>query len=245
MKQKRCFLCLKQGHGVKECTSKGSCYSCKGRHHSSICTGKAKSETKKENDKELLKDEKEVSKTEKETEETQSNCASSNFTVLLQTAQANVYNIDKSKSSNSRLFFDLGSQLSYITPKLREKLGLRTVGKREMSIKTFGGGRQTKVLDIVDFFVQTEDGLIKINAFVSEICYPLRGQNTKFAKENYSHLKNLKLADFNESESVNVDILIGSIYYWDFINGKHIVQGKKGEPVAISSNLGYILNGLP
>ena len=42
---------------------------------------------------------------------------------------------------------------------------------------------------------------------------------------------------------MNIDILIGSNYYWDFIDGKRIVKGKPGEPVAISSNLGYILSG--
>ena len=80
-------------------------------------------------------------------------------------------------------------------------------------------------------------------AFVSEISYQLRDQNTEVAKERYQHIKSLNLADKNNEDYVNIDILIGSNYYWDFIDGKKIVKGKPGEPVAISSNLGYILSG--
>ena len=34
----RCFVCLRRGHIVRQCTSKGRCPHCQGRHHGSICT---------------------------------------------------------------------------------------------------------------------------------------------------------------------------------------------------------------
>ena len=109
--------------------------------------------------------------------------------------------------------------------KVRKKLNLRTIGKGELTIKSFGCGRQTKVLDVVEFIIKTNTGPVKVEAFVSEISYPLRDQNTEVAKERYQHIKSLNLADKNNEDYVNIDILIGSNYYWDFIDGKKIVKG--------------------
>ena len=55
-------------------------------------------------------------------------------------------------------------------------------------------------------------------------------------------LKGLPLADSNpQNKPLEVDVLIGSDHYWDFIRND-IIRGESG-PVAISSNLGYILSG--
>lgn len=37
----RCFVCLRRGHIVRQCTSKGRCPHCRGRHHGSICGQKS------------------------------------------------------------------------------------------------------------------------------------------------------------------------------------------------------------
>ena len=82
------------------------------------------------------------------------------------------------------------------------------------------------------------------SALVSEISYPLRNQNLSYAKKNYEHLKGLKLADSNDSNvPLDVDILIGSDLCWDFVDASVVKKGKPGEPVAISSKLGFILSG--
>ena len=248
MKQKRCFLCLKQGHSVRDCRSKMSCYTCNKKHHSSICFGKAKNshlsdKTEEENLKTKQEETLEPQQRGREPLETQNSYASAGSTVLLQTAKAKVSDTNNQNLGHFRILFDSGSQLSYISPEVRKKLNLRTIGKRELTIKSFGGGRQTKVLDVVEFVIETNTGPEKVEAFVSEISYPLRDQNTEVAKETYQHIRSLNLADKNSNNCVNIDILIGSNYYWHFIDGKRIIKGKLGEPVAISSNLGYILSG--
>ena len=35
--QSRCYICTKRGHHSRDCKSKGTCFRCKGRHHTSIC----------------------------------------------------------------------------------------------------------------------------------------------------------------------------------------------------------------
>ena len=61
----------------------------------------------------------------------------------------------------------------------------------------------------------------------------------------YPHLQDLDLADCyitNEHNSnTDIDILIGSDYYFDLITGE-IVRGEKG-PVAINSVFGWLVSG--
>ena len=39
----RCFVCLRRGHIMHQCTSKSQCPHCRGQHHGSICTGQESS----------------------------------------------------------------------------------------------------------------------------------------------------------------------------------------------------------
>ena len=99
-------------------------------------------------------------------------------------------------------------------------------------------------MDLVQFSIKTENEHVPVKALVSEISYPLRNQNLSYAKKNYEHLKGLKLADSNDdNQPLDVDILIGSDLYWEFIDASVIKRGKPGDPVAVSSKLGFILCG--
>ena len=83
---------------------------------------------------------------------------------------------------------------------------------------------------------------IYVQAFVSEICYPITNQNFEQAKINQPFLQDLNLADFNPGNlPLNVDILIGGDY-WSFMNN-HMKRNRSGGLTAISSKLGYILSG--
>ncbi|XP_066925594.1 uncharacterized protein [Clytia hemisphaerica] len=223
IKQKRCFKCLKIGHDSKSCRSMRSCYHCRKNHHSSIC--------------------KTFKKEEDTPEDTQSNLASSSSTVLLQTAKAKIENVEKNRSSESRIFFDPGSQLSYVTPTLSRKLNLKQIGKKELCIQSFGNNKTVKTLPLVEFNVKTSKGQVPVQAYVSEISQPVSRQNTVECQKRFEHLKGLKLADPNHEKAIDIDILIGSNFYWDFIHTEGAVTGKSGQPIALSSSLGYVLSG--
>ena len=227
--ERRCLLCLKPGHLVRNCFSKGKCFKCKNKHHVSICFyEKAQKHRPEEGDSTNL-----LCDTNKKKY------------VLLQTAQATISNDQTGKSMGVRILFDSGSQMSYVTPAVRSKLGLSVISKQEMCVKTFGGGRNVKNFDTVSFSVKTtKPSPVSVKAHVSEISYPLGGQNLNLAKAKYQHLRDLALADESDgSLPLDIDVLIGSDYYWSFIDGKTIKRGFPGEPVAISSNLGYIVSG--
>ena len=70
----------------------------------------------------------------------------------------------------------------------------------------------------------------------------MKNQNTKFAKKNFSHIRNLTLSDENCFKSSDIDILIGSDYYWHFMKNR-IIRGNADKPVALETKLGYVLSG--
>ena len=77
---------------------------------------------------------------------------------------------------------------------------------------------------------------------VPMICEPLVGQPITACVETHRHLASLELADCSDGElSMEVDILIGSDYYWDLVTGG-VCQGDGG-PTAIHSKLGWVLSG--
>ena len=53
--------------------------------------------------------------------------------------------------------------------------------------------------------------------YVSDICHQWLNQNTQHAKNIYPHLRNLELADENKNETSEIDMLIGSEFYWQIM----------------------------
>ena len=66
---------------------------------------------------------------------------------------------------------------------------------------------------------------------VKNICKSIPNKYINFAKNSYSHLKHLSLADYDDYRDLSVDILVGSDYYWDIIENE-VVRGES-DPVAI------------
>ena len=161
---------------------------------------------------------------------------------MLQTALVTITS-GTTELRNCRILFDSCSQLSYVSPSIRERLHLETIDRKKISIKTFGNQCITENLEKVQFCVLDMNGArIPISCFVKDICAPINGQNIKFAIENYSHLKDLRLADSHFAEgNVCVDILIGADFYWSIVDNE-IIRGIEG-PVAIKSKVGFLLSG--
>ena len=89
-----------------------------------------------------------------------------------------------------------------------------------LSVRTKSGGRQE-----LDLFV------------VPHICDPLTTQTVGTCSRMYNHLAQLDLADISQNETLEVDMLIGSDFYWQFVTGETI-RGQSG-PVAVGTTLGW------
>ena len=71
---------------------------------------------------------------------------------------------------------------------------------------------------------------------------PLKNQPAKFAQENYPLLQNLNFAD-SGTRSGEIDLLIGSDYWWEFVSAKvKCNKGDEPDTVLSISNLIQIWN---
>ena len=256
----RCFICLRRGHISRECRSTMKCTKCGNRHHTSIClkdsphaephlpssrpTGglPVQGTSTSTSSRPGLNSDAAVYPT------------SSNITlyanldkaILLQTAQAPVCNPTMPNAlMRVRIVFDTGSQRSYVSHRIRDALSLTPEGEQHMSIATFGSCRRDPQLcEVVQICVRLRDGqdkLLKVFT-VPLICEPLSCQPITLCAEQCEHLSHLELADCSEGQApMDVDMLIGADYYWEFTTGK--TRRGKGGPTAIHTRIGWVLSG--
>ena len=122
-KSYKCFLCLKSGHILKTCSATYICRKCNGKHHISICgKGTNKNRPSPQND-------------------SRNNIVAfvdQSKSILLQSARADVFNIETKSSVKTRILFDTGSQWCYINEKVHKHLNLKTIRTEKILIKTFG-----------------------------------------------------------------------------------------------------------
>ena len=140
---------------------------------------------------------------------------------------------------------DSGSQRTYITCRLRDELDLPVTTTESLWIKTFGNTENyDSTCDVVKLALDTKDhGTLKITALVVPvICNPLTSQPISQSQERYDHLIGLELADSADtSDALEVDVLIGSDWYWNLATGK-VIRGRSG-PIAIHTKVGWVLSG--
>ena len=140
----------------------------------------------------------------------------------------------------TRAIMDSGSQRTYTTCRLQDKLDLPTMGAESLRIKTFGFPEsQHASCNVVQLGLATkEDGTLKMTALVVPfICNPLSLQPISHSKECYDHLLGLELAESADvSDVLEVNVLIGSDTYWDLAAGE-IIRGRSG-PTAIHTKVG-------
>lgn len=244
----RCYVCLGRGHVSRNCRSRIKCLCCKGRHHVAICSNKPSRETEP---------------TPSAANPTQGNLnpeapmykpptSTSNLwiysgkSVLLQTAQVTAFNPDyPSRTARIRIVLDTGSQRSYITDSMRERLALTPAGEQRMTIMTFGDAQGSdRVCEYLEVGLKLKNGQNQIVTLFSVpmICETLIAHPLAECREACPHLTGLELADDpGDNQQLQVDVLIGSDHYWDLITGR-LRKGISG-PVAIHTKLGWVLSG--
>ncbi|XP_052784398.1 uncharacterized protein LOC128220159 [Mya arenaria] len=173
---------------------------------------------------------------------------SSDEMVLMQTAKASVGNRDTSVHETTRLLFDSGSQRTYITERLANKLGLKPTAEQELKLVTFGS-EHTKVIKTktVNIDITLKDGsCMKLTANVVPTISGTIQRNplTKVLSKQMEHLINsVDLSDTipRAQETTTIDVLIGNDYYLDIV----LPQRIEIEPglYLLSSKLGWILTG--
>ena len=150
-RDRRCFLCLKRGHRAASCDKLTNCHNCNKRHLQSICdrsrvppSDREQQNTStpkiKPNDKTQNKGAREatvVGEIRNQYVLTTANF-STKTSVVLQTATAYPQGNGAAKIVPVRILFDIGSQRTYITKDLKNRLGLKTIKTETLNLNTFG-----------------------------------------------------------------------------------------------------------
>ena len=249
IKYGKCFNCLGTGHRSFTCRSKGMCKHCKGgKHHVAICN-----QTRLFKDRIAASEDREP----KQATDVELNPAAAPFVgqnnaidarlrqrVALQTAIAKV---NEANCRKVRVLFDSGSQRTFVTIRAAKCLGLEPVRREEMKIKAFGMKEaETKEREIYRLSLSPvfkSSVQVVIEAVGVEDISSIPSQRVESIKKSYAHLKHVYFSDFSRTEeSLEIDILIGSDFLWEFHEGE-IIRGGLNEPVAVKTSLGWTLSG--
>ena len=141
---------------------------------------------------------------------------------FLQTAQVMVSRpgAQGTQSLNIRAIFDTGAERSYVSQRVVNALKLETIETEKLRIATFGDKKQElQAVNLVELALRKPFS-------VPHICSDLQGQDLSLVKENYPRLRDIEFADScSDKGPMQIDLLIGSDYIWNFFDGKTIRGG--------------------
>ena len=270
--QRRCFICLRPGHILKDCPSlqKQPCKYCgkRGQHNRCLCPEKfpnqrtntfytsggsgAPNISSKSPDSQgdILSVELPLETTSGSQEPpanvTQTLLASGER-VLLQTAIVSIQNSEGNDEIKARVLLDSASQRTFMTNKLAQRLRLPSEHKEYLSVSTFGAVKSTNIETyVVNFKVKIKDGSYLLLS--ANVLKQITGgiQRSPLLQKDIEFLRFIpqnELADQipNTTESLDVDILIGSDFFWDIVGGDKIVL--PSGMFMLPSKFGYIVTG--
>ncbi|XP_045448180.1 uncharacterized protein LOC123656554 [Melitaea cinxia] len=227
-KYKLCANCLRQGHPVSECRF-GPCRECKQKHNSLLHESKQS----------VVNNSVVVSSVSSAANV--SNLGSSQ--VLLSTAVIEVVNPSTNEKEKVRALLDCGSESSFITKSLKERLSLKSYPSDCLKVIGIGNNHNNNI---------TESCIAQINSLndsfkVKLSCFVLKELTSNIPKcaidiKNLNIPKNLPLADPEFNHPASIEVLIGADIFWDLLGSEHHSLGPKN-PHLRNSRLGWLISG--
>ena len=108
---------------------------------------------------------------------------------------------------------------------MKDTLALPVDSKKYLSIASFGSRKERpRQCEVVHLAVRTKHGGSQaLEVFVvPHICDPVTSKVAASCVKMYNHLPQLDLADVTPDEVMEVDLLIGSDFYWEFVTGETV-----------------------
>ena len=256
-KYKLCYKCLGTKHNAKKCYSLVKCFHCKqSNHNSAICQrkkvrdglavksgfGLGFNEDGKDN---MIMPKHPDQQTDgRETLSKTTLIAANDNPVFLQTMKVNVADVSGNNNIKANVIFDGGSQKTYLSERLVEKLKLKSVGKQDMKINAFGATK-SKLISVEEYNFclrgKQGDGHYLKGFSVPVICAPLNNCRIDFGKMTIEGVNLRNFLPEDEEIDGEIDVLIGADFYWSLIS-EEIIRLEENL-VLIRSKLGYMLSG--
>ena len=159
-------------------------------------------------------------------------------TILLKTAKALAISADKKLMA--RIFFDEGSQRSYVPTAFATQLDLAPKKYEFLSVYGFGGKVLERSYGVTDIGLETPTGIENVRVLITdEIVQPLQ-QHCSQDLQSHPRFRDLPLANDFTDNSFTVDILLGADAAYRFLGN---VSPASSHPVVQDSKFGYILSG--
>ena len=226
----RCFKCINKGHRARDCKASVQCKNCKGSQNTCLCELGSQQTPAGDSGQPLVNS-------------PSSLLVGTESRIALQTAQAL---IKGDVPGRVRVLFDSGSHKSFVTTKAASNYGLEIVRKEWVTINTFGHTvKESGLREVVQFDVMPlqADRSLRLEAYVVPEISHISNEHVEVVKNDYPHLRDLWFSDVCQTkEELEIDLLIGSDYLWEFQKGRTI-RGEPEEPVAVETELGWVLSG--
>ena len=219
----RCTRCMKGNHEVHDCTWQMQCKTCQGPHHHWTCP-------KKTRDLESVIHTRENSEKSNEAPQLNSHPTSEGTplnSTALPTAMVRVYNTGtKGRVPSVRAFFDVGSQVSCITPELAKKLVRPKEKLVKVRLRAFGHDPEDYEGSTVQVPIQLGSKRLRIRALVTDrakigIQVPGLEAAARHLKEHHVRLADPQVTD----EIDDVQLVIGADYFARLVGGTQEVDG--------------------
>lgn len=223
---KLCMNCLRQGHALIDCRM-GPCRECKQNHNTILHNNFTST-----NSKDVVSD----------TISNFSNHVDSQSQVILSTAIVEMINPNTKKSIKARILLDCGSESSFISKSLQQKLNLPST-LIDMNVIGIGNNITNKIKEtcVAKLKSINKPFELTVSCFVMD---QLTGELPK-VPINVQQLKlpkNITLADPSYHSPAPIDLLIGADIFWEILGLEQKSLGPNN-PKLIDSKLGWLITG--
>lgn len=235
---KRCINCLSARHGTKQCTSRYCCRVCQKKHHSMLHMNEV--------DKKPESSQVDGPSGSSENRDLACHCSSNTINVrpkvLLATAWVQVGS-SSGRCQNVRALLDQGSEATFLSSSLARTLQV-TRKRVDVSVSGIAGIRAGTARYSTNISVTpcsssgpsySTDALImdSLTNYVPSVTNEM---------SNWTHIKNLRLADPDISSNIPFQLIIGADLYGSILLSG-VKKGHSGDPIAQETIFGWILSG--
>ncbi|XP_049873589.1 uncharacterized protein LOC126373008 isoform X2 [Pectinophora gossypiella] len=227
LKLNLCLNCLRRGHSVKDCRLDGRCRECRQQHNTLLHV-----------DQNVNKDNNQVYQS---TSIPISLAAQSASQVLLGTAMVQVVNTKTKNTYLARALLDAGSQSSFITSNLKNKMGI--ISEKTDFCITGISNAPIHLSDSCEVTIQSLNGRFTV-ALKCLVMPNITGHlpNTPVDISRLNLPANIKLADPKFYQPSSIDLLLGAEIFFDVITTNKLNIGP-GMPILQDSKFGWIVAG--
>lgn len=162
--------------------------------------------------------------------------------VLLSTAMVKIVNPETKQCLEARCLLDCGSQSSFITKSLKDRLGIQGQAVRSLTV---AGINNISIDALENCKFELVSCISSFTKQVYALVIPSITGNLPSTEVDASEInipQNIKLADTRFNYPATVDVLIGADLFWDIINPEKLAMGHN-QPSLQNSQLGWLVVG--